>query len=86
MARHEKRFVIALRRELKQLVHRQPITTFLEMRSEALHWEQEGTPGRARGRSLEIGKLREMLKLQQTQLHQLTQRVSHILNCGVKIV
>lgn len=41
----------SLRRELKQLVRRQPNSTLLEVRSEAIRWEQEGTPGGARGRS-----------------------------------
>lgn len=40
-----------LRRELKQFVRRQPNSTLLEVRSEAIRWEQEGTPGGARGRS-----------------------------------
>lgn len=40
-----------LRRELKQLVRRQPNSTLLEVRSEAIRWELEGTPGGARGRS-----------------------------------
>lgn len=93
----------SLRRELKQLVRRQPISTFLEVRSEAIRWEREGTPGGARGRSLslplargfqykvsggvlsgsdrspeqsEMGHLKEMLKLQQEQLNQLTQSVA----------
>lgn len=41
----------ALRRELKQLVRRQPTATLLEVRSEAIRWEHEGRPGGARGRS-----------------------------------
>ncbi|XP_060719718.1 retrovirus-related Pol polyprotein from transposon 412 [Tachysurus vachellii] len=91
---------ISLRRELKQLVRRQPTSTLLEVRSEAIRWEREGMPGGARGRSQsvplaygiqyavqsesrvgvasspsksELAELREMLKLQQEQLHQLTQ-------------
>lgn len=34
-----------LRRELKQLVRRQPTATLLEVRSEAIRWEREGMPG-----------------------------------------
>lgn len=34
-----------LRRELKQLVRRSPNSTLLEVRSEAIRWEREGTPG-----------------------------------------
>ncbi|KAK2848310.1 hypothetical protein Q7C36_009992 [Tachysurus vachellii] len=91
---------ISLCRELKQLVRRQPTSTLLEVRSEAIRWEREGMPGGARGRSQsvplaygiqyavqsesrvgvasspsksELAELREMLKLQQEQLHQLTQ-------------
>nr|XP_055046935.1 uncharacterized protein LOC129432507 [Misgurnus anguillicaudatus] len=41
----------ALRRELKQLVRRQPASTLLEVRGEAIRWEREGMPGGARGRS-----------------------------------
>lgn len=41
----------ALRRELKQLVRRQPTVTLLDVRGEAIRWEREGTPGGARGRS-----------------------------------
>lgn len=43
-----------LRWELKQLVHRQPNSTLLEVRSETLRWEQEGRPGGARARSLSV--------------------------------
>ncbi len=39
----------ALRRELKQLVRRQPGATLLEVRREAIRWEQEGMLGGARG-------------------------------------
>lgn len=84
----------ALRRELKQLVRRQPVSTLLEIRGEAIRWEREGMPGGARGRSQsvpmaygiqygvqghsqsELKELREMLKLQQQQLDQLTQSVA----------
>lgn len=41
----------SLRRDLKQLVRRQPTATLLEVRSEAVRWEREGQPGGARGRS-----------------------------------
>lgn len=41
----------ALRRELKQLVRRQPFCTFLDVRSEAIRWEREGMPGGVRLRS-----------------------------------
>lgn len=41
----------SLRRELKQLVRRQPTITLLELRLEAIRWEREGLPGGARGRS-----------------------------------
>lgn len=41
----------SLRRELKQLVRRQPTATMLEVRGEAIRWEREGLPGGARGRS-----------------------------------
>ncbi|KAI2643757.1 Modulator of apoptosis 1 [Labeo rohita] len=95
----------SLRRELKQLVRRQPQSTLLDVRSEAIRWEREGMPGGARGRSLsaplaqgfqyevkggvrlggrsspeksEMGELREMLKLQQEQLNQLTQSVARL--------
>lgn len=90
----------SLRRELKQLVRRQPHITLLEVRSEAIRWEREGAPGGARGRSLsvplahgfqygvqgggsspeksEMGELREMLKLQQEQLNQLTQSFAQL--------
>ncbi|KAL1281971.1 hypothetical protein QQF64_000774 [Cirrhinus molitorella] len=44
----------ALRRELKQLVRRQPSATLLEVRAEAIRWEQEGMPGGARGRSQSV--------------------------------
>ncbi|XP_026101952.1 uncharacterized protein LOC113073279 [Carassius auratus] len=42
---------VALRRELKQLIRRQPMLTLLEVRSEALRWEREGMLGSTRGRS-----------------------------------
>lgn len=41
----------SLRRELKQLVRRQPTLTLLEARAEAIRWEREGLPGGTRGRS-----------------------------------
>lgn len=41
----------ALRRELKQLVRRQPSASLLEVRGEAFRWEREGMPGGVRGRS-----------------------------------
>lgn len=41
----------ALRRELKQLVRRQPAATLLDVRGEAIRWEREGMPGGVRGRS-----------------------------------
>lgn len=44
-------FDSALRRELKQLIRRQPTLTLLEVRSEALRWEREGMPGSTRARS-----------------------------------
>nr|XP_055067488.1 uncharacterized protein LOC129448847 [Misgurnus anguillicaudatus]XP_055067489.1 uncharacterized protein LOC129448847 [Misgurnus anguillicaudatus]XP_055067490.1 uncharacterized protein LOC129448847 [Misgurnus anguillicaudatus]XP_055067491.1 uncharacterized protein LOC129448847 [Misgurnus anguillicaudatus] len=44
----------ALRRELKQLVRRQPSLTILEVRGEAIRWEREGMPGGARGRSQSV--------------------------------
>lgn len=91
----------ALRRELKQMVRRQPTGTLLDVRGEAIRWESEGLPGGGRGRSqsvpsafgLQYGvqgsrqaaslsqgsdlvELKEMLRLQQEQLNQLTQSVS----------
>lgn len=39
----------ALHRKLKQLVHRQPNATLLEVRGEAIRWKHEGLPGDARG-------------------------------------
>ncbi|KAG1927059.1 hypothetical protein F2P79_024503 [Pimephales promelas] len=45
---------VSLRRELKQFVRRQPNSTLLEVRSEAIRWEREGMPGGARGRSLSV--------------------------------
>lgn len=44
----------ALRRELKQLIRRQPTMTMLELRAEAIRWEHEGMPGGARGRSQSV--------------------------------
>lgn len=41
----------ALRRELKQLVRRQPYVTLIEVRAEAIRWEREGLPGGVRERS-----------------------------------
>lgn len=41
----------SLRRELKQLVRRQPTVLLLDVRAEAIRWEREGMPGGARGRS-----------------------------------
>ena len=41
----------SLRRKLKQLVRRQPDSTLLELRGEAIRWEREGLPGGTRGRS-----------------------------------
>lgn len=44
----------ALRRELKQLVRRQPGLTLLEIRAEAICWEREGLPAGVRGRSYSL--------------------------------
>ena len=41
----------SLRRELKQFVRRQPNSTLLEVRAEAIRWEREGLPSGARSRS-----------------------------------
>ncbi|XP_058482270.1 uncharacterized protein LOC131457315 [Solea solea] len=41
----------SLRRELKQLVRRQPSVSLLDARAEAIRWEREGVPGGVRGRS-----------------------------------
>ncbi|XP_061574028.1 uncharacterized protein LOC133440726 [Cololabis saira] len=94
----------SLRRELKQFVRRQPTSTLLEARGEAIRWEREGLPGGVRGRShsvpsvfgaqcvvqgsrqvsvgppqsSELQEMREMLKLQQEQLNQLTQSISRL--------
>lgn len=43
-----------LRRELKQLVRRQPTATLLEVRGEAIRWEREGMPGGVRLRSQSV--------------------------------
>lgn len=92
-----------LRRELKQLVRRQPLCTFLDVRGEAIRWEREGSPGgmRPRSQSLpvaygfqcgvqrepqaessssrsEFADLREILKLQQEQIGQLTQGLARL--------
>lgn len=91
----------ALRRELKQMVRRQPTATLLDVRGEAIRWECEGLPGGGRGRSYsvpsafglqygvqgsrevafpprgsELAELREMMRLQQEQLNQLTHSIS----------
>lgn len=44
----------ALRRELKQLIRREPTVTLLEVRGEAIRWEREGMPGGARGRTQSV--------------------------------
>ncbi len=44
----------ALRRELKQLIRRQPTVTLLGVRGEAIRWEREGMPGGTRGRSQSV--------------------------------
>lgn len=44
----------ALRRELKQLVRRQPTATLLDVRGEGMRWEREGFPGGARERSYSL--------------------------------
>lgn len=41
----------SLRRELKQFVRAHPTATLIDVRSEAIRWEQEGMPGGGRGRS-----------------------------------
>lgn len=41
----------SLRHELKQLVRRQPNSTLLDVRAEAIRWEWEGSPSGMRGRS-----------------------------------
>lgn len=43
-----------LRRELKQFVRSKPASTLLEVRGEAIRWEQEGMPGGGRGRSYSV--------------------------------
>ncbi|XP_041862171.1 uncharacterized protein LOC121653037 [Melanotaenia boesemani] len=40
-----------LRRELKQYVRAHPDATLIDVRTEAIRWEQEGMPGGGRGRS-----------------------------------
>lgn len=41
----------SLRRELKQFVRSHPHATLIDVRSEAIRWEQEGLPNSGRGRS-----------------------------------
>lgn len=47
----------SLRRELKQLVRRQPTVSLLDARAEAIRWEREGLPGGVRGRSHSVPSL-----------------------------
>lgn len=93
----------SLRRELKQLVRRQPTVSLLEARAEAIRWEREGMPGSARGRShsvplmtglqcgvqtappvvsspqaSELQEVKQMLKLQQEQLNQLSETLAQL--------
>ncbi len=78
----------ALRRELKQLVRRQPASTLLVVRGEAIRWEREGMPGGARGRSQSVpmaygiqygvqghsqSELRELREMLKSQQQQLDQ-------------
>lgn len=44
----------SLRRELKQLVRRDPTMVMMELRAEAMRWEREGLPGGVRGRSYSL--------------------------------
>lgn len=44
----------SLRRELKQLVRRDPTLTLLKVRAEAIRWEREGMPGGGRSRSFSV--------------------------------
>lgn len=44
----------ALRRELKRFVRGQPNSTLLDVRAEAMRWEQEGSPGGMRGRNKSV--------------------------------
>lgn len=44
----------SLRRELKQLVCRQPGLALLEVRAEATWWERDSSPAGARGRSYSV--------------------------------
>ena len=44
----------SLRRELKQFVRGHPTATLIDVRTEAIRWEQEGMPGGARGRSYSV--------------------------------
>lgn len=43
-----------LRRELKQLIRREPTCTLIEVRKEAIRWEQEGRPDGPRARSYSL--------------------------------
>lgn len=47
----------SLRRELKQLVRRQPDSTLLDVRAEAIRWEREGLSGGAGSRSHSVPSL-----------------------------
>ena len=47
-------FDCSLRRELKQFVRGHPTAILMEVRTEAIRWEQEGMPGGARGRSYSV--------------------------------
>ncbi len=44
----------SLRRELKQMVRRQPSASLLEVRGEAIRCEREGLPGGSHGRSCSL--------------------------------
>lgn len=44
----------SLRRELKQFVRGHPTATLIDVRTEAIRWEQEGMPGGTRGRSCSV--------------------------------
>lgn len=44
----------SLRRELKQLIRREPTTTLISIRKEAIRWEREGMPEGPRARSFSL--------------------------------
>ncbi|KAI7789405.1 hypothetical protein IRJ41_007459 [Triplophysa rosa] len=70
---------VGLKRELKRLVRQTPHCTLLDVRSEAIRWNEEGiTESPKFKESSELSEIKELLKQRQPQIDEITKRLDSL--------